>query len=294
MPTATFVLAVPFLLAAIAVAQRPDAVFEHQKRTATITYGAVPVGKHTLAELQAGQPWRLGMNEASTWRLEMPLLAGDTVIAPGSYRVQLERTGETGAALLANGAGLALGSSGDARVPGEIGKAAKPTKKLAVEWRKKGAAANGNQPAQIVASYGEHEWTGDVTVLGHRDVKLGAWKGVAFAVPAAAVEAGAVPIATLGKGEHTWNLVLGKDKVELVPWMQAPTDSFGFGEVKGPDESAVVTGKVEPLDAKPEKPREVLEVLAAKAEKGELRLDVGYGTTVLRLVLPEPKPKAGK
>jgi hypothetical protein len=290
---AAAVAAVPFLLLTNPLAaQRPDAAFEHRKRTVVITYGAVSVGKHSLDALQVGQAWRLGMNEASTWRLDTPLVAGDKLIAPGSYRVQLQRTAESEAALLANGSARALGGSGDGQVPGQIVKAGKPTKKLAIEWRRKGAVANGNQPAQIVVQFGEHEWVGDALVLGHEELKLGGgWKGVAYSVPAEVLAAGAAAVATVEKGDQRWNVVLGKDSVKLVPWMAAPTESFGFGDVKGPDEAATVTGKVEPLETKVEKPWPVLEVLSAKADKGELRLELGHGTDAVRVTLAEPKTK---
>jgi hypothetical protein len=279
---------------AIVCAQRPDALFEHQKRATAITYGAVPVGQHSLTKLSVGQSWRLGMNQASTWRCDMPILAGDTLLAPGAYRVELERDGESTCRLIAKGSSRALGSNADGIVAGPVAKAGKPTKKLAIEWRKKGAAADGNQPAQIVVQFGEHEWVGDVTVLGHKEVKLGGWKGVVFAVPSDRVAAGPVPVATVSKGEHHWNVVLDKDTVKLVPWMAAPTEQFGFGEIVGPDDGATTTGKVAPLEVKVDKPRATVEPIGAKAEKGELVLDLGYAEQAVRLTLPEPKAKTGK
>lgn len=287
-------LVVPFLLVPLALAQRPGASFEHQKRAVTIEYGAVPVGKHSLAELTIGQTWRMGMNEASTWRLDVPVLAGDTIVAPGAYRVQLQRSAETTCKLLANGSSQALGSNADGQIDGALGKCAKPTKKLAVEWRKKGAAVLGNQPAQIVVQFGDSEWVGDVTVLGHKELKLGAWKGIVHAVPAALVDAGPVPVATLAKGDQNWNVVLDKDKVKLVPWMAAPTEQFGFGAVVGPDAAAIVEGKVEPLDGAVDKPLEVVEAIRGKSEKGTLTLEIAFGSKRLGLVFAEPKGKPGK
>jgi hypothetical protein len=288
-----FLLAVAALtLTQAAVAQRPDALFEHMKRTTAIAYGAVPVGKHTLAELPAGQSWRLGMNEASTWRCDVPILGTDSILAPGAYRVQLQRSGETRCKLLANGSAQALGSNADGQVDGDLGKCQKPTKKLAIEWRKKGAPSNGNQPAQIVVQFGGDEWIGDVTVLGSKELKLTGWKGVAFTVPSERVEAGAVPVATLTRGDQSWNVVLAKDSVQLVPWMAAPTEQFGFGEITPPDAAATVVGKVEPLEMKVEKPWPVVEVLGAKVEKGELRLELGFAQRAVRLVCAEPKGKA--
>jgi hypothetical protein len=287
----SFVVAV--LASTFAVtAQRPDATFEHQKRATAISYGAVPVGQHSLAKLSVGQSWRMGFNQATTWRTDMPLLAGDTVVPPGAYRVELRRDGETKCTLLAIGSHHALGSNADGQVEGEIGKCAKPTKKLAVEWRKKGAAAAGNQPAQIVVQFGDSEWVGDVTVLGAKEVKAGAYKAAVFAVPSERAEKGGVPVAVLTKGEQSWNVVLDKDAAKLVPWMAAPTEQFGFGSPQAPEVAA--TGKVEPLEAKVDKPREVVEPVAGKVEKGEILLDLGIGDRVVRVTLPEPKAKPGK
>ncbi|MFY9343233.1 MAG: hypothetical protein WAT39_12125 [Planctomycetota bacterium] len=137
-----------FLLpfAAALPAQRPTPTFEHMKRTATIEFGAVPVGKHGIGELPVGETWRLGFNEASTMRLDVPLLAGDSIVAPGAYRVNLQRTDESACALMVNGSGRALAATGDGRVDGPLGKAPKPTRKLDIQWRKKGAVTASGQP----------------------------------------------------------------------------------------------------------------------------------------------------
>src|SRR5262245_16722941 len=70
-----------------AVAQRAQAQIEWQKRQAVIDYGVVKLGKHTLDELPAGQSWRMGNNEASTLKTQVPLFVGDEQVAPGAYRV---------------------------------------------------------------------------------------------------------------------------------------------------------------------------------------------------------------
>lgn len=287
-------LLMPLLMAAVACAQRPAPSIDWQKRLAVIEYGAVAVGRHTLAELAIGSTWRLGMNEASTLRLELPMLAGDAVLAPGSYRIQLQRTGEATCTLLVNGSGQALGGA-DGAVPGTLGKADKPVKKLTVEWQKRGGATNGNLPARIAVQFGPDEWVGDVTLVGHKAVSLPGWKLAVFSLPAEVIERGApVPVATLAKGEHVWNVVYAPEVARLVPCMAAPTASFGFGEVVPPDASLTTTGEVGQLDLKVPTPRVTLESLGASIAKGRIVLDLGYGTEAVRVMLPEPQIKAGK
>jgi hypothetical protein len=288
-----------FALAAALPAQRPTPTFEWQKRTTTIAYGAVPLGKHSIAELPVGQTWRLGMGEASTWQLGMPVLVGDAVIAPGTYRINLERTDETHCAIVVNGSNQALGGGSEARVVGELGKVAKPSKKLEIEWQKHGAAAAGNQPARIVLQFGETGWQGDATIVGHKPATLGAWKLAVFTLPQALVEARdkvAVPVAALSRGKEGegWNLVLGKDEAKLVPWMEAPTDQFGFGAVVPPDAKATTSGALTTAEIKVAKPYETVELLASALQKGEITLSLGVGQQSLDVRVPEPKAKAGK
>jgi hypothetical protein len=288
-----------FVLAATLPAQRPTPTFEWQKRTTALAYGAVPVGKHGIAELPVGQTWRLGMNEASTWQLTMPVLAGDAVIAPGTYRINLERTDETHCAIVVNGSNQALGGGSEARVVGELGKAAKPSKKLEIEWQKNGAAVAGNQPARIVLQFGEVGWQGDTTVVGHKPASLGAWKLAVFTLPRAIVEGRdkvPVPVAVLSKGKdgESWNLVLGKDEAKLVPWMEAPTEQFGFGAIVPPDAKTTTVGKLTVAEIKIAKPYETVELLTSASAKGEITLSLGVGQQSLDVTVPEPKQKAGK
>lgn len=294
MPPHPSLLAVLFL-PALLLAQRPTPTFEHMKRSATIEFGAVPVGKHSIAELPVGETWRLGMNEASQIRLDLPLLAGDSIVAPGHYRVNLQRTGDTTCALMVNGSGLAMAATGDGRIDGNLGKAQKPVKKLDIQWRKKGAAVAGNQGAQIVVQFGPDEWVGDATAIGHKPITLPGWKAVLFLIPTARLEAGLpTPVATLSRGDENWNLVVAKDDVKLIPWMAAPTEQFGFGDVKGPEPARIASGTRTALEIKVEAPRETLDLVSAKKEKGELRLEVAFGKEGAILTVPEPKPKGGK
>lgn len=277
------------------IAQRPTPTFEHMKRAATLEFGAVPLGKHSLEELQVGQTWRLGNNEASVIRLDLPLIAGDSIVAPGAYRVQLQRSAQEACALLVNGSNLALGPTGDGRVEGKLGKAGKPTKKLDIQWRKNGGAAGGNQPAQIVVQYGTDEWVGDVVLAGHQPAAVAGFKIAVFQIPAARLESGAAtPVATFQKGDDRWNLVVEKDSVKLVPWMAAPTEQFGFGEVRGPAAERIVAGRVGKLEMKVDAAMETLQHLSTRKDGNEIHVAVGYARERVEWIVPEPKNKPGK
>jgi Skp family chaperone for outer membrane proteins len=150
------------LFAAAASAQKPT--FEWQKRAASIDYGSVPLGKHSLAELPIGGSWRLGANQATVLRLAMPAIVGEAVVAPGAYTVQLQRTGEVACSLV-SGEGV--------RIDGPLGKAAKPTKKLVIDWLKDGAPKASSQAAKLVVQFGDNEWSGGMTFPGSTTVPAG-------------------------------------------------------------------------------------------------------------------------
>jgi hypothetical protein len=282
-----FLLAVA-LFPAAAFAQKPT--FEWQKRSASIDYGSVPVGKHTLAELPVGQAWRIGGNQQTVLRLSMPAIVGETVVAPGAYEVQLQRTAEDKCALV-SGDGL--------RVEGPLGKAAKPGKKLIIDWQKDGAAKASAQAAKLVVQFGENEWSGAMLFPGSKTVPAGAWKLTVFQLPAALLAARGdkpVPVAVLQKDdEHAFNLVLGKDDVKLVPWSTADTKDR-HGAAAAP--AAAVEGHKGTVEAltldKPAK-REQLEHLKASLAKGELMVELAFGDEAVRVKVPEPKEaKDGK
>jgi hypothetical protein len=292
----------PIALSVLALAlpaQRSKPTLEWQKRTTTIDHGVVPLGKHTLAELEVGGQWRLGMNEASTWTLQMPILAGEAVLPPGQYRVMLQRLGEQRCAVVAQGSALALGGGRDLGVEGELAKAGKPAPKLAVEWVQDQGKAKDLLPARLGIRFGEHEWSGALTLVGGRTVKVGSWQLTAFALPAAAVAArdkAPVPVAVLGRGgdraADAWNLVLDGDEARLVPWMVAPTDSFGFGEIQPPDAALTTTGKVHIADAADAKDDAPLALRESALKKGVFELLFAAGRQTLAVSLPEPKGKA--
>lgn len=291
MTTRHFLPLLPLLLPITLPAQKAESAFEWSKRGTKICYETLPVGQHTLEDLKVGSPWRLGAShDASTWQPTMPILAGDSWLAPGAYRITLVRQDETRCAIVADGSHSALGGREAVQVLGTLAKIGKPSKRLSIDVGKKGAAVAGNQPAQIVIQFGLDEWRGDVLVLGNKTVSLPGGKLAVFSVPAARVEQGSVPIATWSTGKDAdgaWNVVLEQDKVRLVPWMQAPKTLED--QVVPPESGKVIQGTVTPVDTKPEKALEALELREATLAKGELRLVVAYGEKMLECRLAEPK-----
>jgi len=281
-------LLVAALSPTFALAQKPT--FEWQKRTASIDYGSVPVGKHTIAELPVGNAWRIGGNQQTVLRLGMPAIVGDTVIAPGAYEVQLQRTAEDKCALV---------SSAGVRIEGPIGKPAKPGKKLVLDWQKDGAAKASAQAAKLVLQFGEHEWSGAMTFPGSKTSTVGGWKLTVFQLPATLLAARGdkpVPVAVLQKDDDiAFNLVLGKDDVKLVPWSKADSaDRHGAAAgAAAADEG--IAGAVEAMTLDKPATREQLEQLKASLAKGELVVELAFGDEAVRVKVPEPKEqKAGK
>lgn len=279
------------LLPADLLAQKAETTFEWAKRAVKLCFEALPVGQHTIADLKVGAPWRLGAShDASTWQPTMPILAGEDCIAPGAYRISLLRRDETNCVVVVDGCRAALGGKDAVEVAGALGKTTKPSKRLSMELGKKGAAASGNQPAQLLVQFGNDEWRGDVVVVGNKTVNLAGGKLAVFSLPAANIAKGAVPIATwtVGKdADNSWNVVLENDKVRLVPCMQAPKTLED--PVAPPDSAKVVEGTVTVLEAKPDPELAALELREATLTKGELKLVVAFGAKTLECHLTEPK-----
>ncbi|MBI5852898.1 MAG: DUF2911 domain-containing protein [Planctomycetes bacterium] len=307
-------LVAPALLAPALGAQRQEASFQWQRRTTTIAYGAVPLGKHTLSELKSGDSWRLGMNEATTWQLAMPLLFGDSMLAPGQYRIALARDGETSASITVAGSGHALGGA-DLRVPGTLGTSKDSTKKLAIELKAAAPAKDaqpkdaqaedspskpiaGGQSVAIDVHFGTDAWTGRVTALGgSTSTRLGGgWVLDVFAVPSALVAARATkPIVAAAIHKRTpadgapagWNLVLAGSEARLVPWMVAPTAQNGFGAVEPPAESWITRGTC--AESATEVEEEALELRDASGKAGQFTFTFASDRLQLEVAIAEPK-----
>lgn len=278
-------------------AQRGDAALEWQKRNTSIDYGAVPVGKHGIDELQAGQQWRLGMNEATTWSTEMPLLIGDRVVPPGRYRLNFTKRELPACEVQLQGSGHALAGKGDVTFNGKLGELKKATKALELSWdadRKQKV----NLPATLKIDFGASEWRGDAVLLGSKEQKLGKGKLVTYSVPAKLVAGRAaqpVPIATFerakGKNPERWNLLLVGDEPRLVPWVDVPSSNRGFDEIPAPPDASIVRGKlqVEKVDdAAGPADDAVTACASAKAGKDGFELTFTTGAEKLTVTIAEP------
>jgi hypothetical protein len=228
----------------------------------------------------------------------MPILFGDVAAPPGEYRVKLLRVDEQRCALLLEGSGQALGNGKDLQLEGTLAEAGKPSKKLQVDWAR-GTAKGPHLGAELVAQFGPHQWKAAMTLVGGAATKVGGWQLTTFAVPAAAVAArDTTPavVATLSRGAdkdvERWNLVLAGGTARLVPWMEAPTDSFGFGKVEPPAADATMQGTVEVAPQAGSKATEVVELRSSALKKREFALQLAAGKEVLLVAVPEPKGKA--
>jgi hypothetical protein len=246
-----------------ATAQREVAELKWARHAAAVEYGAVRVGDHGLDALPVGGTWRMGQNLASVLRTEVPLLPrGDgPAIPPGSYRVAVERRGESELGLVCYGAGVPLGgSAADARLTGSLGEGPE-TKKLEIAWRfvdAEGKATKPEEPMQsssLEIAFGGPRLVVAVDVVAASTEKLrGGFLLDLFSWPVerfdAQLERGGIVVARLrrakpGKDEPAaWNLVVDEQAAKLVPEMVAPTDSFGFGPVVPPAEEHTIEGEV--------------------------------------------------
>lgn len=286
-------------------AQRGAPELEFRKRSSRLTYGAVGVGKHTLAELPVGGQWRLGRDNASTWFTELPIIAGDRVLPPGEYRVNLDRLDGERCAIRAQGSAHALGGekATDFQLAGKLSQNPRPTKKLAIDWLvpkpiPKDAHTLG---AQLRVRFGEHAWHGAVEVHAHASQKVGKFKLTTFGLPTNVVarrEQSAVPIAVVamgrGRPKENWNLLLRGDEALLVPWMAAPTDYYGFGKIQPPAAERCTTGKLR-VEALPEGESvatlELREAAIERGKRGVFTLQFAVGKELLRVEVTAPPKK---
>jgi hypothetical protein len=290
------------LLAAVLPAQRNTAKVDWHERQVAIDYGVVRLGKHSLQELPPGQNWRMGFNEASVFRGQVPVCAGDTVVAPGSYRIEVLRKTEKEFALLLRGAGAAIAGSGDLAMAGEFAAAPKPNDKLNIDWipADKPAKDAANLDSRIKVQFGAHLLTVSATVLGQKQVKVRGYTVDVFSIPAELLQARLdkslpTPVATVRSATATkknapfWNLVLGKGSAALVPAMEASTDAFA--EPKTPATSDIRKGTLQTADASAAK--STLEPgKADRAANGDISLVLLYGNTAATVVVPDPAGKS--
>jgi len=278
------------LVLSAAIAQKP---FTWQKQTSTFDYNAVSASGHSLDDFKLHQFWMMGASRTSVWRLAMPVIVGESIVAPGAYPILMKRTGETTAAIHVKSSGKAIGAAQDLEIAGPIGVTKKAAPKLVIGVTPDGEAKNGNQATKLEVFFGTNDWRANATFVGNKTSKVGAWTVAVWTVPAALFASRdkcAVPIATCSNGkDETWNLVLGKDRVTLVP---APRVDEQIVVEPTLDESRIVAGTIEALPA-PEAAHEVLESTAATADKEAMTFDIVCGKEAVRLRVPLPKPKKG-
>lgn len=250
-----------------ATAQREEAVLRHGKLGATIDYGAVRVGGHSLDELPVGGAWRMGHNNASTIHTEVPLLPAEAVdapaVPPGAYRVGLQRRSDKQIDFTCFGAGMPVGASeADVRIEGMLDDDEGPTKRLELAWefdrKAKAKKTDGSARRSLLrVSFGPNRLVVPVTALGADTQKLrGGWMLDVFNWPANRFDANLeadrpVVIARLHRrkpasGEpDAWNLFVdGRGGAKFVPTMVAPTAQFGFGAIDAPDPEYAVDGSI--------------------------------------------------
>jgi hypothetical protein len=277
------------LLLTPALAQKPT--FTWQKQTSTFDYQAVAASGHTLNDFKLHQFWMMGANRTSIWRLTMPVLIGDDVIAPGAYPILMKRTAEAASTLQVKGTGKALGAPEDLEMEGPIGKLEKTAPKLVIGCEAEGDARQGNRPVNIVVLFGANDWRVAATFVGNEVKKVGPWTLTAWSLTAAAFAARdrkAVPVAMLTKGKEAWNLVLGRDRATLIPVPRAEGQVVIAPEI---DESRIVVGTVEAITSQDDAVSEVVKLLAADVDKGRLVVGLGCrdGAVLVHCELPGPK-----
>jgi hypothetical protein len=274
-----------------ATVQKATAALEWHQQAVKIHYEALPVGEHSLAKLKVGRRWRLGAShDPSTLVAMSPILVGDAWIAPGRYRVQLYRDTETACTLVAEGAEHAVGKADLIRMNGTIAALPMATPQLAIDLRKQGKESFGNQQAEVEIRFGNEGWRGSFLVLGSKSTALAGFRLVTFHVPAASLQSGPVPIATLHRGGDSgasWNVLLDQDSVVLMPWLPLPETNFAA--IPPPEPSAVIAGKVIRSELALDRPIEVLELREAAIANGNLSIVVAYGNMRVECILPEPK-----
>jgi len=290
------------LLASLAPAQREKPKLDFQGREAVLEYGPVRLGKHSLDELKPGNSWRLGRNTASTFSATCPVFGGaDDVVAPGSYRVSLVRDGEKKFSLHMDGSGDAVLSRGAAvAFPGDLTAGQKPAEQLEIDWvpdgQKKDEAA---KAAKLRIRFGEWHVLVPMWIPGTKPMKAPGWNVDAFLIPEATLEARysrgrATPVLTFrkpgkpkGDDPAGWNLLVSKTEARFVPWMEAPTDSFGFGAVQPPPEAKMRKGSVVWQDASEKKAHLEVSKLE-RVKEGDFQITLAFGAHVGTVRVPDP------
>jgi hypothetical protein len=302
-PLLTSVLA----LCSVAVAQRGESTLKHGAFAAMLEYGQPAWAKRSLDDLPVGKGWRLGMNNASSWKTQAPLLQGNVLLAPGAYRIDLQRTAESDFRIDFASSGLGVNGTGVAGFACKLG-AADVQKKLLIELVKGDAKAkvapDADLPARVAIRFGPHRVEGDFVMIGGRELaSTPKWKLIGWSLPAQVVEdalaagqsvavATFLPTKKLGnKDPELCNVVVSSKGAEVLPGLLLPEATFGFGEVVPPLASWKQPGEVTWSDLA--QPTARLE-FGAKAERKDKRyvLELRCGKKAAMLKVSEPEGKS--
>lgn len=244
----------------------------------------------------------MGFNRASTIETALPIVQGDTVVAPGSYRVNIARPAEDKIQLVINGGGMPTGGA-DASFPGKLGKQKKPTKKLNLAWAKDKKAKAGKfvNACFLHVNFGKDRLSMPMRVVAPTKQKAKGYQAMSFNYPADWLKKQmdadkSTPILSLvpkkkpKKGQPTgFNLIVSKSSAKLVPHMQAPTDSFGFGAVKQPDAKWSSEGQISWKKGQGSSKALTIRKLTVSKKKIEIQLDAGDRTASLSVPMPTGK-----
>lgn len=295
---------VGLLLAPGAFAQRATASLDWQGRSVAVDCGAPRVGKYTLDNLELNKPWRLGAGPASILTTGAPLVAGELVVPPGSYRIQLLRPGAEAFELVVEGAGrgaggTSLSGSGDSiHLPGKLATAKPPSKVLEVALAPTGEGADKElRAAEFGVTFGAPRVDVLFDVVGTISKKGGGATIDGFKFPAEWLEkrlksSAKTPVAALTLASppkdapKSYNLFLGDD-ARLVAQDAPATDAFA--QLPAHVATFDRRGTVEWSDGAPAADHFTLD--EAKYEKGkELRLVARLGTRKATIVIPLAAP----
>lgn len=276
-----FALLSTAIVSASAHAQRSEARFEWQKHAVFFSYGAPRVGKHSIDELQVGTSWRLGSGDITTLTLDAPLLADDSVVPPGAYRINVGRPSSEKFNLQINGAGSHVDEGRDDVVlAGTRHDAPKTNEKLELRL-----IPDKEQPdaelrkLSLLVQFGIPELEIPMTIVGTQSLKAKGLTLDAFKIPEKFL------LERLGSQKHTpvalvvragaskdvpekMNLLLAEKEVILLPTMKAPTESYGFGEIPKLDAAWILHGTVAWSDAA--EPADHFHVTAVDVDKSNV------------------------
>lgn len=288
------------LLAPQAAAQRSTTRFQWQGQELTTDCGVPRVGKYSIADLQVGKPWRLGAGPASLLTTGAPLLAGDLVVPPGSYRIQLLRPESEKYELLVEGAGRAFSRIADVNLPGTLGEAKPASSKLETTLAAAGESDDKElRPLQFAITFGAPRITVPFTMVGSTVKKASGATVAGFKLPQEWLEkrlSGATvsPVASVTfasapkEAPKFYNLLLGETRVDLMAPDPPSSDAFSplAAHVAKWDRKGSVTWSegAEAVDhftlddAKHEKGKELRLFVRLGKRKGEIVVPLGAAT----------------